>query len=103
MKNITGSSPAPRIVRPQLATPEPLVAADQFDELEDDNAFSPEEAEFASVLVAEVVAEVAAEVSAELTEEVAEEVAVEAPAAPVDLSFDLSPSPAAGFAGDIQL
>ena len=103
MKNITGSSPAPRIVRPQLATPEPLPASDQLEAVEDDDAFSAEEAAVASALVAEVVAEVAAELVAEAVAELAEEVAAEVPAAPADLSLDLSPSPAAGFAGDIQL
>jgi hypothetical protein len=39
----------------------------------------------------------------EMAEEVVAEMAVEAPAAPADLSLDLSPSPAARFAGDIQL
>jgi 23S rRNA (guanosine2251-2'-O)-methyltransferase len=115
MKNITGSSPAPRIVRPQLATAEPLVASEQPDDLEDDTAFSPEEAEVASALVAEVVAEVAAELVAEVAElaelaevaeqvaEIADEVEAEAPAVPAELSLDLSPSPATSFAGDIQL
>ena len=98
MKTISGSSPAPRIVRPQLpappkvepvspapeplagheppATPVPEVDPDPTPEREEHELFSPEQAAEAEVLVAEVIAE---------------------------LQLGMTPAPAPTFSGDIQL
>jgi 23S rRNA (guanosine2251-2'-O)-methyltransferase len=115
MKQITGSSPAPRIVRPQLATPPaiernptPEPAADEPLALEafEDEAFTTEafntdpfdlEAEGANTVSSEPQ-------SADHHHPVAEaESQLEEPAGEPELVLGLSPQVATGFAGDIQL
>ena len=91
MKTISGSSPAPRIVRPQLpappkaepstaleptATVAPAADLDPLPDLEEQELLSPEQAAAAEALVADVMAE---------------------------LQLGLTPAPAPGFSGDIQL
>jgi 23S rRNA (guanosine2251-2'-O)-methyltransferase len=108
MKQITGSAPAPRIVRPQIPSAPALAAVEhepgldveveaELDldlevdlELDTALAFSPEQAEAAQQLVEEVVAELSAPQPA------AAETAPE-------LVLGLAPQGGEGFSGDIQL
>jgi 23S rRNA (guanosine2251-2'-O)-methyltransferase len=108
MKQITGSAPAPRIVRPQIPSAPALAAVEhepgldveveaELDldlevdlELDAALAFSPEQAEAAQQLVEEVVAELSAPQPA------AAETAPE-------LVLGLTPQGGEGFSGDIQL
>ena len=107
MKQITGSAPAPRIVRPQIpSTPlvttpaepavdlelhdQPEILADQQSDLIDTDdaleSFSPEDAQAAQALVDQVVAE------------------LNTPSEPEqDLVLGLAPGGAEGFSGDIKL
>ena len=115
MKQITGSSPAPRIVRPQLATPPaiernptPEPAADEPLALEafEDEAFNTEvfntdafdmEADEPNTVSSEPQ-------NADHHHPVAEaESQLEEPAGEPELVLGLSPQVATGFAGDIQL
>jgi hypothetical protein len=114
MKQITGSSPAPRIVRPQLATPPaierdpaPEPAAEQVAlEAFEDEAFNTEAFDTdAFDLEAEVTNTVSHEPeSADHHHPVAEaEPQRQEPAGEPELVLGLSPQVATGFAGDIQL
>ena len=105
MKQITGSAPAPRIVRPQipsapLATKDaapvsaaPTLDADELDELD---SFTPEESEAAQQLVDQVVTELKASHS----ESVPADLAV---AAEDHLVLTMAPGGTDGFSGDIKL
>jgi len=102
MQQITGSAPAPRIVRPQIpSAPAPSVAAaeavadmpadlmiDAEPELDLEPEFSQEQAEAAQQLVEEVVAELSDAYPCEPAPE---------------LVLGLTPGSTAGFATDIQL
>ena len=100
MKQITGSAPAPRIVRPQIPSAPASSAAEVSADLsgahevehepETEIAFSPEQAQAAQQLVDDVVAELSAAQPA--TAETAPE-----------LALGLVPQGAEGFSGDIQL
>lgn len=110
MKQITGSSPAPRIVRPQLATPPaiernptPEPAADEPLALEafEDEAFNTDafdiEADEPNTVSSEPQ-------NADHHHPVAEaESQLDEPAGEPELVLGLSPQVATGFAGDIQL
>jgi 23S rRNA (guanosine2251-2'-O)-methyltransferase len=118
MKQITGSSPAPRIVRPQLATPpaiernptpeqvaEPVALeafdAEAFDTVEFEENFESK----ALDLEAEGLDAGSPEPeSADHHPQVAEaEPQLQEPVAEPELVLGLSPQAATGFAGDIQL
>lgn len=102
MQQITGSAPAPRIVRPQIpSAPAPSVShaeavavmaaepvIDAEPELDFEPEFSPEQAEAAQQLVEEVVAELSDARPNEPTPE---------------LVLGLTPGSSTGFATDIQL
>ena len=109
MKQITGSAPAPRIVRPQipstpLATTATAAAAvadaptrdvEDMDELD---AFSPEETQAAQQVVDQVVSELTGDHSAPEFD------APDASSEPQpDLVLTLAPGAADGFSGDIKL
>jgi len=105
MKQITGSAPAPRIVRPQipsapLATKDaaPVSAAPTLDaeELDELDSFTPEESEAAQQLVDQVVTELKASHS----ESVPADLAV---AAEDNLVLTMAPGGTDGFSGDIKL
>jgi 23S rRNA (guanosine2251-2'-O)-methyltransferase len=105
MKQITGSAPAPRIVRPQipsapLATKDaaPVSAAPTLDaeELDELDSFTPEESEAAQQLVDQVVTELKASHS----ESVPADLAVEAED---NLLLTTAPGGTDGFSGDIKL
>jgi 23S rRNA (guanosine2251-2'-O)-methyltransferase len=105
MKQITGSAPAPRIVRPQipsapLATKDaapvsavPTLDAEELDELD---SFTPEESDAAQQLVDQVVTELKASHS----ESVPADLAVEAED---NLLLTTAPGGTDGFSGDIKL
>jgi len=114
MQQITGSAPAPRIVRPQIpsapaisssqpeASPAPALELEPDLDLEIDAAvdaaqeFTPEQAQAAEQLVQEVVAELSAAQPLESPEP--------APAqAEAELVLGLAPNGAEGFSTDIQL
>ena len=105
MKQITGSAPAPRIVRPQipsapLATKDaaPVSAAPTLDaeELDELDSFTPEESQAAQQLVDQVVTELKASHS----ESVPADLAV---AAEDNLVLTMAPGGTDGFSGDIKL
>ena len=108
MKQISGSAPAPRIVRPQLPAPALKVSDTEPDasaapapdavDAQPDSFEATASAADSSDLTDQV--ELADQV--ELTSESAESVAGDAGEAD-DLNLGLSPAPLAGFAGDIQL
>jgi 23S rRNA (guanosine2251-2'-O)-methyltransferase len=98
MKQITGSAPAPRIVRPQLPAPSPLAAA------------APEEAAAAEIAAAlpspePLVAPADLEPHASRESEPGSETepSLEAPDPAAALQLGLQPGVRAGFSGDIQL
>jgi 23S rRNA (guanosine2251-2'-O)-methyltransferase len=94
MQQITGSAPAPRIVRPQIPSAPAVSAPVPVAEPEElDAVFSPEQAEAAQQLVDEVVAE--------LAEQQAPEQASVDPAP--ELVLGLTAGDSVGFATDIQL
>jgi 23S rRNA (guanosine2251-2'-O)-methyltransferase len=92
MKQITGSAPAPRIVRPQIpSAPAAVTAPATEPELQDEpllsaelETFSPEETEAAQALVEQVVAELSVP-----NEPEPELVLGLAPGNPVDFSGDI--------------
>ena len=108
MKQISGSAPAPRIVRPQLPAP-----ALKVRDMEPDASAAPApdavdaqpdsfEATASAADSSDLTDQVELADQVELTSESAESVAGDAGEAD-DLNLGLSPAPLAGFAGDIQL
>jgi 23S rRNA (guanosine2251-2'-O)-methyltransferase len=107
MKHITGSAPAPRIVRPQipstpLATTATAAVADaptrDVEDMDELDAFSPEETQAAQQVVDQVVSELTGDHSAPEFD------APDASSEPQpDLVLTLAPGAADGFSGDIKL
>lgn len=92
MKQITGSSPAPRIVRPQLATPPAIDRTEP--PAPEPESFDPEELE---ALLPELDTADQLQPLAEADQDL-----TEPPAEPA-LALGLAPQVPTGFAGDIQL
>ena len=86
MKQITGSAPAPRIVRPQLASPAKIVT---------ESAPEPEAPELEPALAAPELTPVA--------ESTPDPAPAAEPEAEPELVLGLAPQNASGFSGDIQL
>ena len=108
MKQITGSAPAPRIVRPQIpSTPLATTATaavadapafDEVEEIDELDAFSPEETQAAQQVVDQVVSELTGAHSSPEFE------APDATSEPQpDLVLTMAPGAADGFSGDIKL
>jgi 23S rRNA (guanosine2251-2'-O)-methyltransferase len=92
MKQITGSSPAPRIVRPQLATPPAIDRTEP--PAPEPESFEPEELE---ALLPDLDTADQPQPLAEADQDLSE------PHAEPALALGLAPHVPTGFAGDIQL